>query len=36
MEELEESARLFFLLRGIDINPLTEAQIADLRAHFPT
>lgn len=36
MEELEESARLFFLLRGSEVRRLTDAQVADLRAHFPT
>lgn len=36
MEELEESAKLFFLLRGFDIRLLTVPQIADLKAHFPT
>lgn len=35
MEELEESAHLFFLLRGFDVRRLTQPQIADLRAHFP-
>lgn len=35
MEELEETARLFFLLRGCSLRPLTGEQIADLRKHFP-
>ena len=35
MEELEETARLYFLLRGHDVRRLTDAQVADLRAHFP-
>lgn len=36
IEELEETARLFFLLRGHDVRRLTDAEVADLRAHFPT
>lgn len=36
MEELEESAKLFFLLRGCDVRRLTVPQIADLKVHFPT
>ncbi|QDU91678.1 L-fuculose phosphate aldolase [Pirellulimonas nuda] len=35
-EELEETAKLFLLLRGQPIRPLTEAQVADLRVRFPT
>jgi len=35
IEELEETARLFFLLRGRDVRHLTGAEVADLRAHFP-
>jgi len=35
MEELEESARLFFLLRGRDHRLLNASQVADLQAHFP-
>lgn len=35
-EELEETARLFFVLRGHKVRGLTEAQIADLREHFPS
>lgn len=33
-EELEETAKLFLLLRGSEIRPLTETQVADLRAKF--
>ena len=33
-EELEETARLFLLLRNQPINPLTEAQVEDLRARL--
>ncbi len=36
MEELEESARLYFLLRGQDIRPLSDPQVAELKAHFPS
>jgi ribulose-5-phosphate 4-epimerase/fuculose-1-phosphate aldolase len=35
LEELEETARLFFLLSGRDVRRLTDAEIADLKAHFP-
>lgn len=35
-EELEETARLFFLLGGRPTSPLNAAQIADLNAHFPS
>jgi ribulose-5-phosphate 4-epimerase/fuculose-1-phosphate aldolase len=35
-EELEETARLFLLLRRERIRPLTPEQVADLRAHFPS
>jgi len=31
IEELEETARLFFILRGSDIRPLTDEQVAALR-----
>jgi len=31
VEELEETARLFLLLRGHAVQPLTPAQVADLR-----
>ena len=34
-EELEETARLWLLLRNEKIRPLTPEQVADLRAHFP-
>jgi ribulose-5-phosphate 4-epimerase/fuculose-1-phosphate aldolase len=34
MEELEETAKLFLLLRGSAVSPLTEAQIADLKTVF--
>ncbi len=33
-EELEETARLFLLLRGQAVRPLDEAQLAELRAAF--
>jgi hypothetical protein len=33
-EELEETAKLFLLLRGSEIRPLTSAQVDDLRAKF--
>jgi ribulose-5-phosphate 4-epimerase/fuculose-1-phosphate aldolase len=33
-EELEETAKLFLLLRGSDIQPLTSEQVADLRERF--
>ena len=36
IEELEETAKLFLLLQDRRIRPLTEAQIADLKAHFPS
>jgi ribulose-5-phosphate 4-epimerase/fuculose-1-phosphate aldolase len=36
IEELEETARLFLLLHGRRIRPLTPEQVADVRAHFPT
>lgn len=34
-EELEETARLFLLLRGQDYRPLTEDQVAELDQRFP-
>jgi 3-dehydro-4-phosphotetronate decarboxylase len=34
MEELEETAKLFLLLRGLPTCPLTEEQIAELRTAF--
>lgn len=36
IEELEETARLFLLLRREVINPLTDEQVAELRRRFPT
>jgi 3-dehydro-4-phosphotetronate decarboxylase len=36
MEELEETAKLFLLLQGHSVRPLTSAQVADLRTHFPS
>jgi ribulose-5-phosphate 4-epimerase/fuculose-1-phosphate aldolase len=33
-EELEETAKLFLLLRGSDIRPLTPTQVDELRAKF--
>ncbi len=35
-EELEETAKLFLMLRRERIRPLTAEQVADLKAHFPT
>jgi ribulose-5-phosphate 4-epimerase/fuculose-1-phosphate aldolase len=35
MEELEETARLHLLLRGLNPRVLTRSQIEDLNAHFP-
>lgn len=35
-EELEETAKLFLMLRGAKTNYLTEAQVAELRERFPT
>ena len=35
-EELEETAKLFLLLKGHHVRPLTPDQVADLRAHFPS
>lgn len=34
-EELEESARLYFLLRGQAVRELTEDELADIGRHFP-
>lgn len=34
-EELEETARLHLMLQGRRTRPLTAAQVAELRAHFP-
>ncbi|MCL4768190.1 MAG: aldolase [Hyphomicrobiaceae bacterium] len=36
IEELEETARLFLLLRGQPVRLLTGAQVADLRRRFPS
>ncbi len=33
-EELEETAKLFLMLRGSDFRPLNEPQVADLRTRF--
>ncbi len=35
IEELEETARLFLMLRGQPIRMLTDAQVAELRQRFP-
>lgn len=35
-EELEETARLFLLLRGHTTRPLTSEQVADLQRRFPS
>ena len=35
IEELEETSKLYLLLKGAATSPLTEEQIADLLAHFP-
>lgn len=36
IEELEETAKLHLLLRGLPVRPLSAAQVADVRRHFPT
>jgi ribulose-5-phosphate 4-epimerase/fuculose-1-phosphate aldolase len=36
IEELEETAKLFLLLHGRPIRPLTAEQVAHVRAHFPS
>ncbi len=36
IEELEETAKLFLLLHGRRIRPLTAEQAAELKAHFPS
>jgi ribulose-5-phosphate 4-epimerase/fuculose-1-phosphate aldolase len=36
IEELEETARLFLLLQGMKVRPLTQAQVAQLREAFPS
>lgn len=33
-EELEETAKLFLLLKGVETRPLDDAQIEDLRKTF--
>jgi ribulose-5-phosphate 4-epimerase/fuculose-1-phosphate aldolase len=35
IEELEETAKLYLLLHGRAVRPLTAEQVADVRAHFP-
>ena len=35
-EELEETAKLYFLLRGHKTRGLTDEQVSDLKHHFPT
>jgi 3-dehydro-4-phosphotetronate decarboxylase len=35
IEELEATAKLYLLLRGQRVRPLTEAQVADIRRRFP-
>lgn len=35
-EELEETAKLFLMLRAERLRPLTEAQVADLQVRFPS
>lgn len=35
-EELEETAKLYLLLRGLRARPLTAEQVAELRKRFPT
>jgi 3-dehydro-4-phosphotetronate decarboxylase len=35
LEEAEETAKLFFLTRGHALPPLGEADVSELRAHFP-
>src|SRR5690606_41572299 len=36
IEELEETARLYLLLRGQPIRTLTDDQVAELRRRFPS
>ena len=36
IEELEETARLHLILRGLPTVPLTDAQVRELRERFPT
>jgi len=35
IEELEATSKLYLLLRGQRVRPLTEAQVADIRSRFP-
>ncbi len=35
VEELEETAKLFLLLRGVKTRPLTAEQVEELRRRFP-
>lgn len=35
IEELEETSKLYLLLKNAETSPLTQDQIADLLAHFP-
>lgn len=35
IEELEATARLYLLLKGQRVRPLTEAQVADIRRRYP-
>jgi ribulose-5-phosphate 4-epimerase/fuculose-1-phosphate aldolase len=34
-EELEETAKLFLALRGMETRPLTQAQVDDLQMRYP-
>lgn len=36
LEELEETAKLFFLLRGLAVRPISSAAQAELEARYPT
>jgi hypothetical protein len=36
IEELEETAKLHLLLHGRRVRTLTDEQVADVRANFPT
>jgi hypothetical protein len=36
MEELEETAKLYLLLKGCKTRFLTAGQIAELQQHFPS
>jgi hypothetical protein len=35
IEELEATARLYLLLKGQRVRPLTQAQVADIRRRYP-